>query len=1208
MPHPPTQLQGITDLTLLADIKPGLIEGIFDSRSYTWRLGRVLGLLDAARHANRESDLLPNPIIDGVARLRGVHFFRFAILPPGRQLLLNVTFDGGWEPYMRLIWGPLGTMLDLIFCHCDGYPQAALSSYDEYIRWVRNHEVPSQFFYADSGGSVADRAYLNQLERQQRAGGDRPSADLRAVQTALGILPPPQPSLAAVTGALRSLKGLCGLNSLFAMPPAGPATSAPGGDRSVLLRFAQEYLSDLRDWYALGLFDPGQRFDALRSPFEPERQWLMATRWKRPDKRDLLPKFDRTLLQAAILDSPKATDGRYVRGALVLVRVINPGDARAWLKSSATPAGSPPVSLISHGGTFELRGADVMCTVAITYTGLKALGVHEDYLKSLPAEFTQGMEARAGILGDLRCNHPQQWTRPLAWRPGAGLPIAPIDLPQVHLVFQLRTAEVDDDAKADRSKLLDRLREWIDQKLCAAIEVLAVEPAWSRPKQTSEPAARDHFGYADGFSQPTLLPSAGSLFWGDAVKAGEILLGRVNDRGDGPLDMPEAKPVSPPWLDDGTFLVVRKIRKFVDRFDGVVKNAAEALLAAQGATSLDQARERVRAKLMGRGSDGVPLVEQRGDGFNDFDYRHDTDGAQCPFASHVRRANPRAALPGMRPPRIMRRGMGYGRPPPDEPAKPSDPPGHDAEECGTLFMAYNASIAEQFEVIQRWLTGGNSSGVSSSQADPFLGVPKAGEPVVFRCALGDKVMRVDLGDQPISRLEWGLYAFVPSMTRLQELEAQTKPLAASKGPPGALPAPAEKTNQQVKTTFEDDLSRRARWDMVRGRGGVERIDTSVMVGGYAPVLKVLKDLGATYSASGYGTCMRDTLGPSPFGEDEVGPHKGHERPFVSKVKDAVNAAVSEQQAYDTAYGFTATGLDNQLRNSRALGLPGASVDIIDLGNNLVAHLCQEWFGVVFDDLTEIGGIDPQAKRVRCPGHFLVMARNVFSADPNGTVKGLASAQKKELKEAVKAWVNNAPKVTHAPVMKAVLKAMDEGGLKADKDADEWHGTVANVMLGLPATLLGTWGKVVLRAWVPDRRLWQFQHALGQLSNGSANCVDASRVLRAALITTMAADPVADGIWRTAVKRDELYGVEVGDKVWLGLGAAIADRPGDLQAAEDLLFGGAFDANSDRHSTHACPGRGMAVGALLGALAALLMAGQWSTTASPITLSLRPRLP
>src|SRR3954463_4259431 len=130
-----TQLQGVTDLTVFADIKAGLIDGIFESRSHVWRLKCVLQLLDLARRASRESDPIPSQLVDLVARLRGIQYFRFTILPVAGQagafrLFLGVTFDGGWEPYIRLIWRPLGTLLDLIFCHCPGYPQAASSDFD----------------------------------------------------------------------------------------------------------------------------------------------------------------------------------------------------------------------------------------------------------------------------------------------------------------------------------------------------------------------------------------------------------------------------------------------------------------------------------------------------------------------------------------------------------------------------------------------------------------------------------------------------------------------------------------------------------------------------------------------------------------------------------------------------------------------------------------------------------------------------------------------------------------------------------------------------------------------------------------------------------------------------------------------------------------------------------------------------------------------
>jgi hypothetical protein len=500
--------------------------------------------------------------------------------------------------------------------------------------------------------------------------------------------------------------------------------------------------------------------------------------------------------------------------------------------------------------------------------------------------------------------------------------------------------------------------------------------------------------------------------------------------------------------------------------------------------------------------------------------------------------------------------------------------------------------------------------VSSSQPDPLLGVPRVGEPAVFRFAHGDEVIRVDLGDQPVCKLEWGLYAFVPSMALLQNLETLVTDPSAPK--PEEQPPVAETPESIVKAEFEDDLFRGPRWERLRKehRSGVEKIGSTVMVGAFEPVMQVLMDPGSTYSVSGYGKRMGATLGPSPFGQDNVGSYAGHERAFVGEIKKAIANAVSEEQAYATAYGFVRKHLATQLATSKAMGLPAASVDVIDLGMDLMAHLCQEWFGVVYGDgLAEAGGIDPKAKRVRCPGHFLVLARNVFSAYPNQTVKGLAALQFPAVKDAVAKWVAAASTAQSAPVIKAVLNTIDKAPSAENISDEERNGTVANVMLGLPATLLGSWGKVLI-IWTGSRNLWRLQHELPLQPDRSVTYAHARDVLGHALIATMAANPVADGIWRTAAKDHKLHDVEVktGDVVWLGLGAALPDKRGDLQATEDLLFGGPWQPDVDGGTPHACPGRRLATGALLGALAALLAAGQWAPTASPTTLTLKPPLP
>src|SRR5687768_11498701 len=57
--------------------------------------------------------------------------------------------------------------------------------------------------------------------------------------------------------------------------------------------------------------------------------------------------------------------------------------------------------------------ADTWVSVALTYQGLKALGVPEESLSSLSWEFRQGMAARAQDLGDVGTSAPQNWEKPL---------------------------------------------------------------------------------------------------------------------------------------------------------------------------------------------------------------------------------------------------------------------------------------------------------------------------------------------------------------------------------------------------------------------------------------------------------------------------------------------------------------------------------------------------------------------------------------------------------------------------------------------------------------------------------------------------------------------------------------------------------------------------------------------------------------------------
>src|SRR4051812_25247330 len=56
---------------------------------------------------------------------------------------------------------------------------------------------------------------------------------------------------------------------------------------------------------------------------------------------------------------------------------------------------------------------DDWVSVALTFAGLKALGVPKESLDSFPPEFREGMAARASILGDVGENAPEHWEKPL---------------------------------------------------------------------------------------------------------------------------------------------------------------------------------------------------------------------------------------------------------------------------------------------------------------------------------------------------------------------------------------------------------------------------------------------------------------------------------------------------------------------------------------------------------------------------------------------------------------------------------------------------------------------------------------------------------------------------------------------------------------------------------------------------------------------------
>ena len=1194
-----TQLGGIANLALLAEIRPGFIEG-FETVTYHKRLELLLRTLNAIRLASRESALAKSPFPDLIGRVGILHSFRYAIVPPEAaasspsavadaprpgvyRLSLNVTFDGGWEPYMRVIYRDLGTLLDAIFCNCVGYRASRSHSFDEYTRWVRDHETGAGLFYTESAMTVLDQRYLEGIEKIHRQEPDAAKADIASagfalqeppsIEQILASFPNDEAKVTAVVAASRPV--LRALKSLHELTPVFPRNTDE--DDQYLLLFAQRALREFVGLLGTPLaLKPA--VSELLEPFERAITWIKAT----PTEVNLPQRtlaYRASKVQAGIVSGYQGI----THGCLVLLSVVDAAAARNFLATL-------PVSV--EGASCS---AAPYCNVAFTLPGLKALGVPGWQIDLFPQEFIEGMETRAGLLGDVRTNHPNAWRRPILH----GTQATEIELASVHVVVQFRLKDESTPGHALHLGFKPETDRFVS---ASGLAILSIEAMRSHPEKGAS-SSREHFGFQDGFSQPEVVdPNRGtpeSTFWKNAVARGEILLGYPNDRHDGPCPTLENR-----LLDDGCFLVLRKIRQRVDVLDAVLKE--------------NPALPDLKQKMMGRGLDGEPLAVKSitPDSKTDFNYADDPNGMRCPFHSHARRSNPRH---GTDIPRIIRRGMSYG-------------PRDDTDRTtprGVYFMAYCASIAEQFEVIQRWVAGGNSSGVASAQSDPLMGVPQPGDPRVYRYFNADKqVVRVKLGDKPFTELQWGAYLFVPSvgaLTGLQSIVDETE-RPATQTPPSLAHGGGDgfKAWQRV---IEDPNERERAWTQVMA-ANLDTPTTGTLPTGYglliadaAKVDEVLRDPGGRYSVRGYGRRLTQTVGVGYLGLD---PDDGHtaqaETPRDSGVNQAI-ASISAEEAFRQAVYITTAvlaGFKHSTGQKISDSRYETPVDIVLLSEQVLGRLCRVWFGLpdADDKFMVLGGrTTERTGKPRCPGHFFSVARYVFWPHPSPTVAGDAQAHGKAIRQSVKDFLKAAPmdpvkrEATLGKLSFAIESCLTKG--KGDGTDDLVARTIAGTMLGFPPTVHGNFVRV-MRAWLqtganpaqpqPVTSLWTLQAQV--LAHGTEpDYAVAEQVLRDKLLAQMRKSPVPEVIWREDPNASVGLKGEEPPKVVLGLVAAV-QQPG----AERLMFGGERTTNGAApadapQAVHACPGYEMAVGVMLGMVTALVLAGSVRPTASPTIVEL-----
>lgn len=420
---------------------------------------------------------------------------------------------------------------------------------------------------------------------------------------------------------------------------------------------------------------------------------------------------------------------------------------------------------------------------SLTYAGLIFLGpalqADLDDAQFGFAAFREGPATRAAQLNDTGLSDPQTWVF-------GGLNDGGAE-ESIHALLVVAADDPDD--------LLTELEKL--RALATRCEVVTIYEQRGETLPGTR-AGHEHFGFKDGISQPGVHgfdhrdprtsaddPQVLNHLGSDILAAGDFVLGYDRQS----LPHPDTTPPQgtephphPAWMKDGAFQVFRRLKQDVPGFWAKVTTLAHSPTFADPPTE-----DGLAAKLVGRWRSGTPIDtapladhrylrdpdEDNHFEFNDLDQngdpilgpdgkpRKDPDGLRCPRFAHIRKMYPRdndSFVDERR--RIIRRGIPFGLP-----FDPADGRGHGVDaDRGLLFVAYMASIEEQFEFLQQSWANNPQFPDANAGPDPVIGTAPA--PCVFK---RDGQEPQELTIQRFVHTTGALYGFAPAISTLQQI-------------------------------------------------------------------------------------------------------------------------------------------------------------------------------------------------------------------------------------------------------------------------------------------------------------------------------------------------------------------------------------------------------------------------------------------------------